>query len=115
MMLTAITASRYRDMLEAWRRNVRSVSIGHGGVVEVSVAMWARGAGAGSAVVGARDAGFATVSPCQGSMPDASNLNCVAGQTVPDSVISKLGSSGEVCLFTSGATDMLVDIVGQSG
>ena len=42
--------------------------------------------------------GFVTVFPC-GTRPDASNLNFVSGQTVPNSVIAPLSSSGTVCLY----------------
>ena len=56
-------------------------------------------------------AGFITVYPC-GIIPLASNLNYVAGQTVANATIVKLGPGGTVCLFNSEATDLVVDING---
>src|SRR4029078_10365019 len=54
-------------------------------------------------------AGFVTVFPC-GIIPVASNLNYVAGQTVANATIVKLGPGGKVCLFNSEATDLVVDV-----
>ena len=56
------------------------------------------------------EAGFVTVFPPDGGRPNASNLNYVAGQTVPNAVIARLGSGGTVCLFNSGATHLVVDV-----
>jgi flagellum-specific peptidoglycan hydrolase FlgJ len=57
-------------------------------------------------------AGFITVYPCGAPIPTASNLNYVAGQTVPNAVISKLSAAGTVCLFASAATHLVVDVTG---
>jgi hypothetical protein len=59
-----------------------------------------------------RGSGFVTVWPCGSSQPLASNLNVVAGQTVPNAVVAGLGSGGTVCLFTSAATHLVVDVTG---
>jgi len=56
--------------------------------------------------------GFVTVFPCGSPQPLASNLNYVAGQTVPNAVIAKLGTGGTVCLFTQLATHLVVDVDG---
>ncbi|MUH51886.1 MAG: hypothetical protein F2789_11835, partial [Actinobacteria bacterium] len=53
--------------------------------------------------------GFVTVFPCGSAVPTASNLNFVAGQTVPNAVIAKLGTNGKVCLYTSAVTHLIVD------
>ena len=45
--------------------------------------------------------GFITVFPCGEALPTASNLNFVAGDTVPNAVIVKLGAGGKVCLFAA--------------
>ena len=55
-------------------------------------------------------AGFLTVFPCDSPRPLASNLNFVTGQTVPNSVVSKLSASGKVCVFSNVATDIVVDV-----
>jgi hypothetical protein len=92
-----------------------------GGVLAVDVV--GRGgvpAGAGAValnvtVVNPVEAGFATVFPCVGGggvPPDASNLNFVAGQAIPNAVVSKVGDGGRVCVFTSVAADYLIDVAG---
>jgi len=56
--------------------------------------------------------GFVTVYPCGIDPPLASNLNFVSGQTVPNAVITKIGTNGDVCLFTSQATHLITDVTG---
>jgi hypothetical protein len=56
--------------------------------------------------------GFVTVWPCDGSQPLASNLNYIAGRTVPNATISKLAANGSVCLYTKSPTDLVVDVQG---
>jgi len=55
--------------------------------------------------------GYVTVYPC-GSRPEASNLNFVAGATVPNMVMAPLSSTGTVCLYVYGRADLLVDVSG---
>ncbi|MBI5087418.1 MAG: PKD domain-containing protein, partial [Actinobacteria bacterium] len=54
--------------------------------------------------------GFITVYPSDAGRPNASNLNYVTGQTVPNAVIARLGPGGTVCLFNSGGTHLVVDV-----
>ncbi len=63
-------------------------------------------------VVDARAGGYLTVYPCGQPQPNASNVNFVAGQTIPALVVAKLSSTGTVCLFTDQTIDLLVDAVG---
>ncbi len=63
-------------------------------------------------VTGAQAAGFVTVWPCGAAMPNASSLNFVTGQTIPNAVITKIGVGGKVCLSTTAATHLLADING---
>ncbi|MEI8336868.1 MAG: hypothetical protein WCG37_08365, partial [Actinomycetes bacterium] len=64
-------------------------------------------------VTGPAGAGFITVSPTGALRPTASNLNYVAGQTVPNGVLVKVGSSQSVDIFASGGCpDLIVDVVG---
>jgi hypothetical protein len=56
--------------------------------------------------------GFVTVFPCGAERPNAANLNYVGGQTVPNAVISRVGTEGKVCFFTMSATDLVVDVNG---
>ena len=64
--------------------------------------------------VGALAAGYMTVFPCGASPPDASNLNFSAGQTIPNSVVAKVGAGGKVCVFTSAPAHLLVDVGGYT-
>lgn len=56
--------------------------------------------------------GYVTVYPCGAARPTASNVNYTAGSVVPNAVIAKIGDSGSVCLFTSNATQLIVDVNG---
>jgi hypothetical protein len=55
--------------------------------------------------------GYVTVFPC-GTPPNASSLNFVAGQTVPNAVIAPVSASGDVCFFSTQPTHILADING---
>lgn len=56
---------------------------------------------------------FLTVFPTGSPLPLSSNLNFVAGQTVPNMVISKVGTGGLVSLYNmGGSVDVVVDILG---
>jgi hypothetical protein len=57
-------------------------------------------------------AGFITVYPCDEPRPNTSNLNFAAGETAASFVISKVDVHGDVCLYTSAGTHVLVDQVG---
>ena len=56
--------------------------------------------------------GFITVWPCGVARPNASNLNFVAGDVVPNGVVAPIGSNGSVCFYSSQATDLIVDVAG---
>ncbi|MEL0195360.1 MAG: hypothetical protein VW962_09810, partial [Acidimicrobiaceae bacterium] len=55
--------------------------------------------------------GFVTVYPC-GDRPNTSNLNFMSGQTVPNSVIAPVSSSGKVCFYVYGKAHLLTDVSG---
>jgi hypothetical protein len=55
--------------------------------------------------------GFITVFPC-GDLPLASNLNFVAGQTVPNAVLAPVSPTGTVCFYASETTHILADVSG---
>ena len=63
-------------------------------------------------VVGAEAPGFITVYPCGQSRPLASNLNYVAGDVIPNAVISGIGTAGKVCVYNSAPTGLIVDASG---
>ena len=56
--------------------------------------------------------GFVTVFPC-GTRSDASNLNFVPGQTIPNSVIAPVSSDGKVCFYVYGKAHLLADVSGH--
>jgi hypothetical protein len=56
---------------------------------------------------------FVTVWPAGVARPTASNLNVVAGQTVPNAVVVGVGTDGKINLFNSaGTTHLIVDVTG---
>jgi photosystem II stability/assembly factor-like uncharacterized protein len=59
-------------------------------------------------------AGYVTVYPCGEARPNASNVNFVAGATVANSVVSKVGAGDLVCLYTLSSTHLIVDINGYT-
>ena len=89
-----------------------------GGVLALNVAGRAGVPGGAASVVlnvtvtGPTAPGFVTVYACGQPVPTASNLNFVPGQTVPNAVVSRLSASGQVCLFTSQTTHLIVDAGG---
>jgi hypothetical protein len=59
---------------------------------------------------------FLTVWPDGTNRPLASDLNWVRGQTVPNLVIVKLGSTGKIDVYNlGGSTDVVIDVVGWFG
>jgi hypothetical protein len=60
-------------------------------------------------------AGHITAYPCDGDPPTASNLNYVAGQTVPNLVTAKLSKDGRLCLFTLSTTHLVADVAAWYG
>jgi hypothetical protein len=65
-------------------------------------------------VISAQEPGFATVFPCGAAVPQASNLNFDTGDTIPNAVVAKIGEGGAVCVYTSAAAGLLVDVNGYA-
>jgi YVTN family beta-propeller protein len=61
-------------------------------------------------VVDPESAGFLTVYRCGTDRPWASNLNFVDGQTVGNEVMVQPGTDGMVCVYTTAATHLVVDL-----
>lgn len=56
---------------------------------------------------------FLTVYPAGTSRPFASNLNWVAGQTIPNLVIARIGAGGKVTIYNNaGSTFVVADVQG---
>jgi alpha-tubulin suppressor-like RCC1 family protein len=63
--------------------------------------------------VGPATSGYLTVFPCGSRQPNASNLNFDAGMTVPNLVVTSIGKDGKICVYTSAATELIVDVSEQ--
>lgn len=94
---------------------------GNGGVVSLQVTGRGGVPSTGvSAVVlnvtetNAQAAGYVTVHPTGSVVPNASNLNFVAGQTVPNLVIVQVGRDGKIDLrnFSAQPVDLVADLAG---
>lgn len=57
--------------------------------------------------------GFATVFPCGADVPLASNVNFLAGETVPNAVTAAIGTDGAVCVYTSATAHLVVDVTAE--
>jgi hypothetical protein len=56
---------------------------------------------------------YLTVFPTGAPRPTASNLNFLAGQTVPNRVVVKVGTAGKVTIYNlTGNTDVVADVGG---
>jgi hypothetical protein len=61
---------------------------------------------------GAQQPGFLTIYPCDQPTPLASNVNYVVAESVANAVATRLDSGGDACIFNSGSTNTIVDVVG---
>ncbi len=59
-------------------------------------------------------AGFLTAYNC-GTLPATSTVNYRASDVVANSTMVALSSGGDLCVYTSAATDVLVDVLGSMG
>lgn len=83
--------------------------LGRGGVPTINVAAVVLNV----TVTSPSTTSYLSVFPAGESPPNASNLNYIAGQTVPNLVIVKLGTGGHVGLFNeAGTVHVLADVVG---
>ena len=62
--------------------------------------------------VGPAGTGFVTAYPC-GTRPGVSSLNYTAGQIVANAVIAPLSAAGDICLYSSVDTNLLIDVNGS--
>ena len=56
--------------------------------------------------------GFITIHGAGTERPNASNLNYRGGQTIANAAIARVGAGGQICLYTFGATHLIVDVAG---
>jgi hypothetical protein len=62
----------------------------------------------------AAEAGFLTVYECDQPLPNASNLNYLAGQDRAALAFAPVSAAGQVCVYSSATTDLIVDVSGYS-
>ncbi|HET6948974.1 MAG TPA: hypothetical protein VFI47_01260 [Acidimicrobiales bacterium] len=117
---TAVTPARILDTRSGLGHGGAAGPIGPGGTYDVQVA----GAGGVPATgvqavvlnvtaVTPTAPSYLTVWPTGLARPEVSNLNFVAGQTVPNAVTVALGGGGMLSVFnSSGAAHVLFDVVG---
>ena len=122
-MVAPLTPLRFADTRPGWVAAdglfYGTGPVPAGGVVVVPIAgrgavpVDAKAVVANVTLVGAAAPGFATVFPC-GPVPDASSVNylAVTNEAVANEVIVKLSSAGSICVFTSAAANVLVDVAG---
>lgn len=62
-------------------------------------------------------AGWLSVTPCTDMAPDdrTSSLNFAPGRSVSNSIVAPTTAAGEICLFASTATHVVVDVTGWIG
>ena len=60
--------------------------------------------------IGAAAAGFLTVYPCATAPPEASTVNFGAGEVRPNNTIVAVAPGGLVCVYSSAAVDVVVDV-----
>ena len=63
-------------------------------------------------VTAPKAAGWVTVYPDGTSKPNTSNLNYLAGQTVPNVVVAPVSADGKVDLAVTGSTHLIADVSG---
>jgi hypothetical protein len=54
--------------------------------------------------------GYVTVYPCDSPRPATSNLNVRTGQTISNSVITRLAADGTVCIYNQAPAHLIVDV-----
>ena len=98
----------------------RTGPVGAGATFNLTVAgrggVPATGAGAVALNVTATNptaSSYLTVWPTGKRQPNASNLNFVAGQTIPNMVIVPVGANGQISIYNNtGTVDVIVDVLG---
>ena len=66
-------------------------------------------------IAGAAADGYATVYPCGGDIPVASNVNFTRNGAAANSVVAALDPSGSICVVTSVRAHLIVDLTGWFG
>jgi hypothetical protein len=106
------TGARYVPQTPTRLADTRTTSrLPGGGQLMVTVPGGGTAAAVSVTAVNPSDAGYLTVAPC-GTAPLASAVNYLAGDLVTNLASTGLDSAGRLCVTTSDATDVVVDLVG---
>ena len=108
------------------RRVYDSRTVGSGDVIaagaEVRIPLGAAGVptDAGGVVVNvtaalARAPGFASLYPCASGRPNSSQVNMPDARAASNAGIVAPGAGGEICVYTSAPTHLVVDVMGSIG
>jgi len=99
----------------------KGVRIPAGGTIEVKVTDIGGVPSTATAVVlnvtatDAQGTGYLTVYPANVGQPPSSNVNYVAGQSIPNVVVSGVSPDGRVKIYSYAATHVIVDVAGWFG
>ena len=96
-------------------RKLDTRNTGRAATIPVAAPDGAEAVAATLTVTGGGAAGFLTAYPCSGTLPNVSNVNWEAGETVAGAVFVPVATDGTFCIFTSSPTDVIVDITGVFG
>ena len=58
--------------------------------------------------------GWLAIFPCDRPVPSTSTLNFVAGQTVANTTLVRTNGSAEICVYSTGRVDLVVDLQGTT-
>jgi hypothetical protein len=116
----ALTPFRISDTRTGSGRPNAGQHLGAGGSISVSIlgaggvpASGAEGVVVNVTVTNTTAASFLTIYPRGAVRPLISNLNWGPGKTIPNRVVVRIGSSGDINIYNShGSTDVIVDVNG---
>jgi hypothetical protein len=119
-LLVGLTPARILDTRQSQRLGAGATRIlpvaGQGGVPAMNAGVPPTAVVLNVTVTNSSAPSYLTAWPDGAQQPLASDLNYVAGQTVPNLVVVKLGPSGSIDLYNAaGTTDVVVDVVGWYG
>ncbi len=112
----ALTPNRILDSRSGIGTNVHQIGAGETVQLQVTgnggVPAGATAAVMNVTVTGASGDGYVIAYPCDQPKPDASNLNFISGQTIPNLISVRLSAAGKACLFASAPAHLIGDVAG---
>lgn len=93
-------------------RKVDTRQTGRASTIVVQAPPGAAAVAATLTVTGGNTAGFLSAFPCSGTVPNVSNVNWLAGETIAGAAFVPVAGDGTFCVFTSAPTDVIVDVTG---